>query len=239
MDSNPAIGLTYGKSAVWFRDSPPPPSELVSKWGWSDQDLLTDLCRTASNFVSTPTAIARTCVQKAVGGYRASLPHSGDLEMWLRFAAHAGVARIDAVQAIYRKHSTAMSNSYVAQMLLDYRERKAAFDSFFDSHSCCPQRLLILRKQTYQSLADQAFRTGIKLLRRADFSNGFSLLRWATDLDPHMRYSPPLSELLKFPGPEGREWALSAIRKTSRKLVGRIVRSLNIQHQPKSGGGSG
>ena len=45
---------------------------------------------------------------------------------------------IDAVQAIYRKHSSAMSNPYVANILGDYQQRKAAFDSFFEA---CGDRL--------------------------------------------------------------------------------------------------
>jgi hypothetical protein len=34
--------------------------------------------------------------QKHLGGYRPELPHAGDMEMWLRFAAHGGVGRIHA-----------------------------------------------------------------------------------------------------------------------------------------------
>lgn len=233
MDSNPSIGLTYGKSVVWLHNCPRPIVEPVSNWGWTEQDLTAELCRTASNFVPTPTVIARTSVQKWVGGYRASLPHSGDLEMWLRFGTHVGVARIDADQAIYRKHSAAMSNSYLAEMLSDYRQRKSAFDSFFDNCSCSQQRSSDLRKQTYQSLANQAVRTGIGLLRRGDFRNCLSLWRWATQLDPHIWYSPPLAELFKLPGPEGRRWAFSSVRAQSRKLLGSMPRS-RVSHLPNS-----
>ena len=42
--------------------------------------------------MSTPSAIVRTSAQHRVGGYRPELPHSGDLEMWLRLAAVGSVA---------------------------------------------------------------------------------------------------------------------------------------------------
>ena len=237
MDRNPAIGLTYGESAMWFRDRPPPLVEPMSRWGWSEQDLLTDLCRTASNFIPTPTAIARTSVQKAVGGYRAALHHSGDLEMWLRFAAHAGVARIDAVQAIYRKHSTAMSNSYVAEMLLDYQQRKAAFDSFFESCGDRLPDLSALRKQTSHSLADQSFQSGIECLRRGRIASGLALLRWAVNLDRRLRHCPPVWRLLRFPGPEGRKRMLSTARTTAAQLLGTTLRRRGASERRRPGDG--
>lgn len=238
MDSNPAIGLTYGESAVWFRDFPPPLIEPVSSWSWSEQDLLNDLCRMASNFIPTPTAIARTSVQKAIGGYRSSLPHSGDMEMWLRFAAHAGVARIDAVQAIYRKHSTAMSNSYLAEMLLDYQQRKAAIDSFFDS---CGDRLRDLpafRKQASHSLADQSFQSGIECLRRGRIDSGLALLRWAMNLDRRLRYCPPVWRLLRFPGIEGRKRMMSAARTVAARLLRTTPRRRGGSERLQLGGGA-
>ena len=44
------------------------------------------------NIVPTPTAIVRTAMQKQVDGYRFELPHSGDMEMWLRLASKASLA---------------------------------------------------------------------------------------------------------------------------------------------------
>ena len=110
MDGNPEIVLTYGNCVTWFDHLPLPPIEAGSSFRWTRTPLIHDMCAVASNFVPTPTAIARTSVQKRIGGYRPALPHAGDLEMWLRFAAHGCVAHINAVQAIYRKHASAMSN---------------------------------------------------------------------------------------------------------------------------------
>lgn len=204
MDADPRVGLTYGDSVVWARDCPRPIIEPQVTWNWSVRDLLAELCRSAANVVPTPTAIARTAVQKAVGGYRPTLPHSGDLQMWLRFAAHSTVVRIDAVQAIYRKHSSAMSNSYVAEMQRDYEQRKAAFDSFFEECGSRLPGLSSLKQDVARSLADQSFQTGIDCLRQGRIDSGLQLLGWAMSLDRRLRYRPPLWRLLRMPGPEGR-----------------------------------
>ena len=53
--------------------------------------------------ISTPTAVVRTSVQQAIGGYRHDLPHTADVEMWMRFAVDPDIAYIRRVdQAFYR-----------------------------------------------------------------------------------------------------------------------------------------
>jgi len=76
--------------------------------------------------------MVRTNLQKKIGGYRPELPHSGDMEMWMRFAANASVGEIlDADQAFYRQHTQNMSRRQFGMYFDDVREKKAAFDSFF------------------------------------------------------------------------------------------------------------
>lgn len=78
------------------------------------------------NLVSTATAIVRTAVQKSLGGYLPELPHTADLELWLRFALHSRVGYIDAEQAVYRRHEGNMSLRW--RGLADMQQRKAALD---------------------------------------------------------------------------------------------------------------
>jgi GT2 family glycosyltransferase len=86
----------------------------------------------ARNIVPTPTAIVRTELQKRVGGYLPELPHAGDMEMWLRLAAHASVGFIATPQAVYRRHASNMSISYSAQRWLpDLEQRRSALYRFF------------------------------------------------------------------------------------------------------------
>jgi glycosyltransferase involved in cell wall biosynthesis len=218
MDENQDIGLTYGESVVWQDGLPLPKVDPVSNYVWSRYDVVKEMCRTAINFVPTPTAIARTSSQKAVGGYRPSLPHAGDMEMWLRFAGYGAVARIDAVQAIYRTHSAAMSKAYVSYA--DLRQRRLAFESFFAEYGSSLTNLRELQSQARHELAEQAIRSGVALLRRGR-PMGFRLVREALSLNPKLSYSPLLLDLLKIPGPEGRDWARSVAREAAGRLFGR------------------
>lgn len=179
MDENADVVLTHGDCIAWRDDRPLPVVEQAHDYTWKRHDLIFEMCGTAVNLVPTPTAIGRTKTQKAVGGYRASLPHAGDLEMWLRYAAHGSVAQISAVQAIYRKHAAAMSNSYYKRMLLDYRQCQQAFDSFFDEYHARLTDSSYLRRVTAQTLAKRMFRNGIGVFRRGHIVEGIQLVRAA------------------------------------------------------------
>jgi glycosyltransferase involved in cell wall biosynthesis len=182
MDENADVVLTYGDCIAWHDDRPFPIVKQEHDYTWNRHDLILEMCRTAVNFVPTPTAIGRTKTQQAVGGYRSSLPHAGDLEMWLRYAAHGSVAQISAVQAIYRKHTTAMSNSYYKRMLSDYRQRQQAFDSFFDEYHARLADSADLRRAATQTLAKRMFRNGIGVLRRGHIVEGLQLVRAAATI---------------------------------------------------------
>jgi hypothetical protein len=87
--------------------------------------------------VATPTAVVRTTFQKKVGGYRPELPHTGDMEMWLRLAARGAVGYVAEPQAVYRLHSENMSFAYSDTFLPDLEHRRKALDYFYGdwSHS--------------------------------------------------------------------------------------------------------
>jgi glycosyltransferase involved in cell wall biosynthesis len=220
MEANPDIVLTYGECIAWHDHLRVPDVEPIRSYTWKRHDLLNEMCMTATNLVPTPTAIARTSTQKAIGGYRASLLHSGDMEMWLRFAANGSVARIDAVQAIYRKHSAAMSNAYFAEMLSDYRQCEMAFDSFFNEYDDRLDNSRGLRIVARRALAERVLRRGIGLLRRGRVNEGCRLIRASMDMDHRLRYLPPLWRVLKVPGPEGRQWAKAVVGQAATRLLG-------------------
>jgi glycosyltransferase involved in cell wall biosynthesis len=106
------------------------------------------------NLVTTATAIVRTSLQKRVGGYRAELPHSGDMEMWLRLAACGSVGYIPTPQAVYRRHANNMSLAYRADGFLpDMSQRKAALDSFFRANYNILPNAALLRQEAYLNLS--------------------------------------------------------------------------------------
>jgi glycosyltransferase involved in cell wall biosynthesis len=221
MDQEPRVVLTHGTGVDWKAGAPFPAVGAEPGYTWTQQNLVREMCAVGANLVSTPTAIGRTETQKSIGGYRASLPHTADMEMWLRFAARGSVAHIHAVQAIYRRHSTNMSNTYY----IDYWHRKAAFDSFFDEFVDCQPQLQNFRAQASRALAEQAFRSGANLIRSSvrlarwdRVGDGLQLLRLAKNLNPRLPYRSFLGELLRMPGLEGREWAVSIVRRAAARL---------------------
>jgi hypothetical protein len=122
-------GFVFG-SVVVFGADPPPPVPAVSHHFEhriiEGPSLIEHLCHHC-NDVPTPTAVVRTGLQKRVGGYNPATPHTSDMEMWLRLAAHADVGVIRAAQGYYRVHGSNMSGEFIAQPTRDAEQRiKAA-----------------------------------------------------------------------------------------------------------------
>ena len=109
--------------------------------------------------------IARTSVQKRVGGYRPELTHSGDMEMWLRFGANADVGIVNAYQAYYRKHGDNMARGY--SWPKDFAQRKAAFDSVFLEHGA-----RLTRREALATLADRSLAEAALRRARTEFDEG-------------------------------------------------------------------
>ncbi len=146
MDMHREVGFVFG-SVVELSDSGTTtqittvPNELLGK---ADQRILAGLqfikLSGSRNFVATPTAVVRAELQKRVGGYRPQLPHAGDMEMWLRLAAHASVGVVRACQAVWRRHSDNMSHAYYRRnRFLELHEKKAVLDWFIEG---CRYRLM-------------------------------------------------------------------------------------------------
>lgn len=133
MDAHPEVGMTYGMAQLIHEDANPVPAQ-----GGPAEDQIFDgatflrhVCR-AGNVVPTPTAVVRTELQQKLGGYRADLPHTGDMEMWMRFAANGSVGVTRSIQAYYRLHSANMSSKYYAAIISDRREQLQAATEVHD-----------------------------------------------------------------------------------------------------------
>src|SRR5262249_43682834 len=146
MNAHPEVGLCYGETIR----TPSPvfdPTQIPQEYGWEivrGEEFIETLCRSGQNPVLTPSAVVRTSLQHQVGGYRTELPHSGDMEMWLRLAAHSSVGRIRTCQAYYRPHQANMFRSY--EGVKDLMQRKLAFASFFAENGPALRSLDRLRK---------------------------------------------------------------------------------------------
>ena len=134
MARHPEVGMVYGRPlyAPSDRPLPTPGGRWRGTTVWAGRRWIEHRCRTGYNCISSPEVVVRGSVHRAVGGYKPGLPHTGDLELWLRIAAVADVAYVKGTpQAIYRVHPRSMLRSSYDGALVDLVHRKAAFDAFF------------------------------------------------------------------------------------------------------------
>lgn len=129
--AHPSVGLVYGHP-VHFADGSALPEARLSPTAWilwRGQDWLRERCRTGANVITSPEVLVRRSVLDRVGWPR-PLPHTYDLELWLRLSAAADVAYIQGVdQAWHREHPGSRSDE--VSPLRDLRERLLAFETFF------------------------------------------------------------------------------------------------------------
>jgi glycosyltransferase involved in cell wall biosynthesis len=137
MEADKSIGMVYGRT-IHFELETELPTINARKFvytRWSGAEWLRGRCRAGHNVITSPEVVVRGSVQRAVGGYRAELPHAGDLEMWLRIAAVSNIAYVRRIpQAFYRVHPRSMMRTVYRGGFLDLRQRKAVFDAFFQHY---------------------------------------------------------------------------------------------------------
>lgn len=162
LDANPHAGFAFGKCMEHHGAGPLRPQSTAAHDRHRGTHVLTGEAFVelsgGRNLVPTPTAVVRTSLQRQVGGYHLDLPHTGDMEMWLRLAAHADVAVIDAFQAVYRRHGENMSLSYAnaGTCVPDFEHRQAALEIFFRTHGKRLANVEQLQVSAMKSLARDA-----------------------------------------------------------------------------------
>ncbi len=227
-DSHPKVGLVYGKGILFRAEPPPWIGPVPEHCGWKileGTEFLESCCSDGVNPVCTPTAITRTRLQKQLGGYRKDLPHSGDMEMWMRFAAHSQVGILDADQAYYRLHEVNMSRAYYASPLADWKQRQEAFATVFREQGMAVAESVRLEQKSNLSLAWAAFWEANKAFEVGDPDRCQELLDFALELDPGLVKRSEYTRL-RWKRRAGREvW--SAIRPMIQLVRGRPTLAQN------------
>lgn len=129
LDANPTVGFAYGHP-LWFTHPGPPPAARTCSRGWSvwpGRWWLERRFRSANGCITSPEVVMRTSLLQRVGGFDTRLPHTGDIELWMRLAAYSDVGYVrGADQAYYRVHPHNMSKS--RNLLVDLVQRRLAYE---------------------------------------------------------------------------------------------------------------
>ncbi len=200
MNKRPEIGLTFG-NALEVDDSCGSSATTKSVPCQGQNRILEGrefvLESGARNIVPTPTALVRTELQKAIGGYLPALPHSGDLEMWLRIAAHASIGFVNTPMAVYRRHSANMSLSYANNCWLpDLKQKKEAFDHFFAAYGERFSNRDKLRDKIFRALSYESICRASAAFNLGEQEISDSLLAFSILVNPRAPRSLPWAKLL-------------------------------------------
>jgi hypothetical protein len=222
MDAHPEVGFTFG-DAISLTGDEAVPRQDPAEAGWQILRGLEFIELSGpENIVPTSTAVVRTKLQKRVGGYRTELPHSADMEMWLRLAACSSVGRVRARQAVYRQHGENMSRGYRAQCgMQDLQQRLEAFQWFFRTCGNAVADSQPLRRRLYRSLGCSAIGFASTAFNEGDLETSARLCDLALAICPSVNLSLPWIKLeckrrLGFNG-----WQLLASA-LGRRTAGRI-----------------
>lgn len=191
MEQNSSIVLAFGQ-AMTLTDDEQPDAEAIraAATRWTISPGLTFIRQSgATNCVPTPAAVVRTVTQKQVGGYRPELPHTGDMELWLRLAARGAVASTDGFHAVYRRHSANMSLGYMtSHWLPDLEQREVALRWFFD-HTDLGADAEELRNSAFRKLAAAALKRAGSAFNHGDLETSRRLRNFADRLSSSSRFS--------------------------------------------------
>jgi hypothetical protein len=215
LDQNPAVGFCYGKAMELYDTTAEKASSPIALQSTSNfkyeifQGAEYIKRHGCNNEVPTATAIVRTELQKKIGHYQPSLPHSGDMEMWLRLASHASVAKIDEWQAVYRRHAANMSTAYYGNGFLpDLKQRRMAIESFLRSTGPNVTNSQELRAEMLHSLSLEAISLASSAFNDGSHAVMEQLLDFANETCSRSFISLPRAKLAvkKLIGRQG--WAL-------------------------------
>jgi len=195
MEADKSLGMVYGRTIHFQNQNELPRAiETVPRFDkFTGCDWIKRRLHAGYNVITSPEVVVRGSIQRTVGGYRAELPHSGDLEMWLRIAAVSNVAYVRGVQAYYRVHARSMQRTTYKSSFVDLVHRKAAFDYFLEHHPTFQQ----WRRTVNLTLAREALWDACRAYdhNRIESSRIEELVQFALDSSPESQSSSEYSAL--------------------------------------------
>lgn len=186
MDRHADVGMTYGMALVIRGDDE---GGATGGGGPIDYRIVPGTaflrrCFETGNAVETPTAVVRTAVQHRLGGYRPELPHSGDMEMWMRFAAVGSVGVVRSVQGYVRKHGANMSDRYYGQQLRDRVEIVQACEQILAQWGARFPEAGAWRAAMRTRIGDESCRSASRAFDEGDLEAFHACLDFAESIHP-------------------------------------------------------
>lgn len=199
-ERHPDANLVFGET-LFVRDEQiadiPAEMESVGEHYVTGDAFLRLFCATGRSPVSGPMTVVRTKAQKQLGHYNPQLPHTDDMEMWMRFGAIGAVVKLDDIQSIVRIHG-ANQSAVLTNVHLWNLQAEAAFEAFFSTHGRSLQEAGKLLRTAKRSLSDRAYWCAISHLVRGDPAVG-SLMGFALTRHPISAVVPPFGYLWRRP----------------------------------------
>ena len=192
MEAQPGVGFVFGPLCQ-FDDSGNNEASAMARAHAADssgsvidgRDFIARTCRRPLCLVPASGVIVRTALQKRLGGYLPELPHAGDLEMWLRMAAHSDIGTLRAPTALTRVHTANMRHAYYAERMIgDYRQRALAFRRFFEGQAGQLAGAGTLAQTARRSLAMEVLVASDRCFDKQDDANTARLTGLAREIDP-------------------------------------------------------
>jgi glycosyltransferase involved in cell wall biosynthesis len=229
MDGNPSVAFCHGTELrLPFPAGSPPPMaapDALPRWTIeTGPQFIKRICQHPMNPVGTSTVVFRTATHMQVGYYNEKLPHTDDLEMWLRLACHGDVAETDAVQAARRIHEDQLTRLFEEVYVLDVDERIDAFDAFFAGAGRDLANSASLHRCAVRSVASKAYWSALSHVVRGHRKPGFALMKFAVRHCPSLAIVPPLDWLSRVEKPWQRVAEVLAAAAQSRVGALREVR---------------
>lgn len=201
MDAHPEVGFVFGNVIRLDEAGTTKPLRTFtsaadeSDWRILSGSVFIELSGSTS-IVWTPTAVVRTKLQKRLGEYRPELPHSADMEMWLRFAAFSSVGFLEAYQAVYRRHSGNMSLNYMTKnCMAGVQQRKAALDCFLQFNSFSLPDAGRIRHKLFWSLGCETIELASAAFNIGEVKVSDRLSEFAFLVCPEVKRSLPWAKL--------------------------------------------
>jgi hypothetical protein len=191
MDRHCDVAMAYGMALTIGEDGPTTTSQpSITDYQVVPGPLFLQFCcKNLFNPVPTPTAVVRTEVQHRLGGYKSEFPHSGDLEMWMRFAVDGRIAVLREVQGYYRWHGKNMGRRYYDQVIGDRREFAQVCEHVLAPLGKRPPASGEWLCEMSREMESQAFRNAANAFDRGERAEYLAWLEFANEISPESRRS--------------------------------------------------